>query len=164
MPRSYCNHCGKLDLLTEVGKWVLCDDCKDLKQYQVKVKKTPVLKRTPIVSKRVPIKVKKGYTIPKISKKHAKKISTYSKICKKYKEKHSLCQAKMNGCTHHTTDVHHKMGKVGFADKWARENDVELLNDVRHFLPVCRSCHDYIESHPEFAYENNFSLRRNLKE
>lgn len=43
------------------------------------------------------------------------------------------------------SDVHHKMGRVGYADAWARENDIPLLLDVRYFLAVTRKGHQWIE-------------------
>ena len=35
------------------------------------------------------------------------------------------------------SEVHHKLGREGL-----------LLFDVRHWLPVCRTCHDWIHAHP----------------
>lgn len=60
-----------------------------------------------------------------------------------------------------TTDVHHKKGRKGFADDWARENNIPLIIDVRFFLAVSREGHYKIENNPEWAYENGFSIRRN---
>lgn len=60
-----------------------------------------------------------------------------------------------------TTDVHHMMKRIGFADDWARENNIPLIIDVRFFLAVSREGHDKIENNPEWAYENGFSIRRN---
>lgn len=58
------------------------------------------------------------------------------------------------------TDVHHKMGRVGYADDWAREHDVPLLLDERFWLPVSREGHTWVETHPAEAKENGFSLNR----
>lgn len=60
-----------------------------------------------------------------------------------------------------TTDVHHIMKRIGFADDWARENNIPLIIDVRFFLAVSREGHDKIENNPEWAYKNGFSIRRN---
>lgn len=51
------------------------------------------------------------------------------------------------------TDVHHKKGRLG-----------DLLYDVRHYFGVCRKHHQYIETHPEEAYEKGWSLLRNSNE
>lgn len=46
-----CSHCMKVKECTEVGKYTLCEDHKDLKQYQPKVKKVYTLKQTRIKPK-----------------------------------------------------------------------------------------------------------------
>jgi len=61
-------------------------------------------------------------------------------------------------------DVHHKMGRVGFADEWARENDISLILDVRFFLAVTREGHQWIELHPEAAKAKGYSLSRLAKQ
>lgn len=55
---------------------------------------------------------------------------------------------------------HHMSGRIGFADEWARENDLPLLLDERFWLPVCLEAHAYIESHPKWAFENQYSFKR----
>lgn len=47
---------------------------------------------------------------------------------------HKACEVCHTACA---TDVHHKLGREGL-----------LLFDVRHWLPVCRPCHDWIHAHP----------------
>lgn len=59
-----------------------------------------------------------------------------------------------------TTDVHHKKGKIGYADEWARINDIPLLLDVRFFLAVSRKGHEKIETNPEWAKKNGYSIDR----
>ncbi|MCO6358533.1 hypothetical protein [Roseivirga pacifica] len=60
------------------------------------------------------------------------------------------------------SDVHHKRGRsiTTYADEWAREMDVPLLIDPRHFLGVSRRGHEYIETHPEIAYKKGWSEKR----
>jgi hypothetical protein len=58
------------------------------------------------------------------------------------------------------TEIHHKMGREGYADQWAKENGISLLVDTRFFLPVCRSAHEQIENNPEWAYSMGYSVRR----
>lgn len=60
-------------------------------------------------------------------------------------------------------DVHHKMGRIGYADEWAREKDISLLLDVRFFLAVTRQGHEWIELHPEAAKAKGYSLSRLAK-
>ncbi len=58
------------------------------------------------------------------------------------------------------TQVHHMMGKIGYADQWARENGIHLWLDKRFWLPVSQRGHDWIENHPEQAKEEGLSLNR----
>jgi len=58
------------------------------------------------------------------------------------------------------TDIHHKKGRVGYADQWARDNDVPLLIDERHWLPVSRVGHMQIEENPVWARKMGYSENR----
>ena len=154
--KTICEHCLEFKECTEIGKRYLCNEHKDLKQYKVKEKKIYTLKR-------IEIKPKKNYRIPKVSKKRAKENTEYNLIAKKFKKDNPICSVGILECTRETMDVHHKKGRVGYVDDYARENEVKLLVDVRFFLPVCRTCHTYIEEHSEWAYEKGYSIRRNEK-
>lgn len=84
------------------------------------------------------------------SKKRAAQEREYSKLRKDFLLSSPTCQAKLpNRCTHHATDVHHMKGRIG-----------PLLTDTKFFLAVCRSCHDWIETHPEEAKELGFSISK----
>ena len=48
MTEAICNHCREITQCSQVGKYFLCNEHKDLKQYKVKEKKKYALKRTPI--------------------------------------------------------------------------------------------------------------------
>jgi len=58
------------------------------------------------------------------------------------------CFAKFNGCFGEATDVHHSRGRGRY------------LNDTTTWLPLCRSCHNYIETHPKEAKERGYSKNR----
>ena len=60
-----------------------------------------------------------------------------------------MCEAKLDGCTLRATDVHHKKGRIG-----------DNMLDVNHWLGVCRTCHNWIENHPDESYELGFSKKR----
>lgn len=62
---------------------------------------------------------------------------------------HQRCSASLNGCDGMATDIHHKSGRIG-----------ELLLDTTKWIAVCRSCHTYIESHPDFSKTKNLSNNR----
>jgi uncharacterized Zn finger protein (UPF0148 family) len=81
-----------------------------------------------------PKEAKPKKPIKKISDKHKQALSIYSKLARKYKTDNPECQAKLNGCTFATEDVHH-MAKRG-----------KNLNNVETWLAVCRSCHEIIEN------------------
>lgn len=51
------------------------------------------------------------------------------------------------------TTVHHKSGRLS-----------DSLYDVRHFLPLCIVCHEYVETHPEESYQRGWSELRNANE
>jgi hypothetical protein len=62
------------------------------------------------------------------------------------------------------SDVHHKKGRVGYADKWARDLDISLLIDVRYFLAVSRPGHIWIETHPQLSKKLGYSINRTSNE
>jgi hypothetical protein len=84
----------------------------------------------------------------KVSKKLAKEHREYSKLRKEWLTERPMCQAKIHRCTLKSTDVHHKKGR-----------GVYLL-DTNTWLSVCRSCHNWIETHPEDAKELGFSISK----
>lgn len=94
--------------------------------------------------------IKHGKPIRKISVKHQQTINEFKTIVKRLLEKRPHCEARLKGCTHKATDPHHMAGKPS-KEQYLNEEDL---------LPVCRSCHDYIELHPEFAKANGFSKNR----
>lgn len=58
------------------------------------------------------------------------------------------------------TECHHMQGRIGFADEWARENEVPLLLDERFWLPVSEEGHRMITENPAWAWENKYSFKR----
>ena len=95
-------------------------------------------------------KINHAKPIKKISEKHKKTISEYSIIRKSFLEKNPNCKARLKGCGIKATEIHHEKGK---------SSKEQYLNEA-DFLPVCRSCHTYIEENPEFAKEKGFSKNR----
>ena len=71
--------------------------------------------------------------------------SAYSQERKKYLSNNPMCHAKIYKCTQRATDVHHKKGRGKYH------------LDTSTWLPVCRNCHDWIETNPEDAKELGFS-------
>lgn len=58
------------------------------------------------------------------------------------------------------TEIHHKRGRVGYADEWAEQNKISLYIDKRFFLAVSRDGHRKIEENPTWAKEMGFSEPR----
>ena len=81
----------------------------------------------------------------------------YSRIASKFRFYNPFCQVNPK---HRTESVHHKMGREGYADQWARDNDIPLVIDERYFLACCIACHNKIEENPEWAYEKGYSIPR----
>lgn len=65
-----------------------------------------------------------------------------------YLQANPLCGARLLDCTLVATDVHHKKGRGVF------------FLEQNTWLPVCRSCHQWIEIHPKEAKELGFSSSR----
>jgi hypothetical protein len=57
-------------------------------------------------------------------------------------------------------DVHHKAGRTGYIDQWARDNGITALRDQRYWLPVSRKAHVLIELKPNWAKDKGFSVDR----
>ena len=96
-----------------------------------------------------PVKIKDiSKPISKVSSKQLERLAKYRKIRNEFMANKN-CEAKLQGCTIKATDLHHAKGKIG-----------DLLTDSRYFRALCRNCHNYIETHPNFAKENNYSLNR----
>jgi len=96
------------------------------------------------------MKPKKIYAPPnKVSEKRKETNKEYFKLVEQFKKDNPECKAKVNEyCTDKTDDPHHRKGRGKF------------LLDTTTWLPCCRSCHSYIESHPNIAKEKGWSESR----
>jgi len=93
--------------------------------------------------------IEKPKSISPVSAKRRGEINTYGKLREAFLVVKLHCEAKLVGCTAKATDVHHKAGRVG--DNYLK---------VGTWLPVCRSCHKFIEENPLEAKELGFSESR----
>lgn len=105
---------------------------------------------------------KKQTPIKQFSKKRSKVEAQYSKERKHFLALNPICQVcKDEGLSFESTEVHHKRGRGTFYwDAIAEEIDMPLTADTRWFLAVCRTHHDFIENHAEWAKEKGYSLSR----
>lgn len=93
--------------------------------------------------------IDKPKSIRPVSKKRQGEMDEYSKKRNIFLIANANCQAKLVGCTGKSTDIHHKQGRTG-------DNYLKMST----WLSVCRSCHSWIEEHPEQAKELGFSESR----
>jgi len=67
--------------------------------------------------------------------------------------RHRECQVKVRGvCKRWSVDVHHKAGRTGAA-----------LLDETTWAAVCRACHDYLETHRDWARERGWIVARTVR-
>ncbi len=71
---------------------------------------------------------------------------------------HPICM--VIECCSDATDVHHKMGKNGYANEEKRSLGIKLLWDKDFFLAVCREHHGIIERKPGWAVRMGYSISR----
>jgi len=93
--------------------------------------------------------IDKPKSISPVSKKKRVEIDKYSQLREAFLVAKPHCEAKLVGCTGASSDVHHSKGRVG-------ENYLK----VGTWVSLCRSCHSYLETHPEEAKELGFSQSR----
>ncbi len=94
--------------------------------------------------------------IPKFSKKRLNEMPIYFNESKEFlKGKRCAVFSEFPA-----TEIHHMRGRIGFADQWARENNITALMDKRYWLPVSRPGHWKIELNPSWAREMGFSMER----
>lgn len=84
-----------------------------------------------------------------ISKKMKIEVDKYTKQRLLFLIANPYCKAKLQECTHVSTDVHHSEGRTG-------ENHLKMST----WVALCRSCHQYLELHPLIAKELGFSKNR----
>lgn len=94
-----------------------------------------------------PSNAKHRKPIAPISKKRSQELVGYKKARNKYMANHSTCE--VSECNRPANDLHHKRGRIG-----------SLLWDPKFFMAVCRPHHNEIEENPEWAYKNNYSVKR----
>lgn len=58
------------------------------------------------------------------------------------------------------SDIHHKMGRTGYASEEKRAMGINLLIDVDFFLAVSRKGHTFIEANEKIAIKNGWTIPR----
>jgi len=105
---------------------------------------------------------KKKYTIPKVSDKRKELNSVYEKV-----RIEILSEAKfvcfIEGCKNVANTIEHLMGRKGFADQWARDNNIPLLIDKRFLQPCCLVHNGELETNTELAKKYQYSKISGIK-
>jgi uncharacterized CHY-type Zn-finger protein len=97
-----------------------------------------------------PIKQHKPLAPRSTKRTHEEKIYAGKRVI--FMHQHSMCEANISGlCTHKSTDVHHKAGRIG-----------SLLVDETQWMAVCRACHMWIETHPIEATEKGWRSSKTI--
>jgi hypothetical protein len=83
--------------------------------------------------------------LPRMSKKRGVANREYLKKRKEFLTENPLCEAgdilapHFTACTEMATEIHHSRRRG------------PLLCDVRYFVPICRACHTYVETHANLS-------------
>ncbi len=95
--------------------------------------------------------------IKSYTKKSSYQIRKYNVKRRIYLKDNPVCEVK--GCWNRSTNIHHKAGRRGYADQWARDNKIQLVQDERYFMACCDDCHPKrIHENPGWAREQGYIL------
>lgn len=104
----------------------------------------------------VNLKLKPMKPIPKVSKKREPLNRIYEKV-----RIEVLSEAKfkcfIDGCKNVANTCEHRMGRKGYADEWARENNIPLLIDKRYLAPCCNFHNLELENNPDLSKQYQLS-------
>ncbi|MDR2223591.1 MAG: hypothetical protein LBE34_12805 [Flavobacteriaceae bacterium] len=102
-------------------------------------------------------KYAKPKRVNKVSKKRQEDNEIYSVIRKEFlsKEYNQICF--IEGCNKQANTVEHSIGRIGYADDWARENGITLFLDVRFWKPCCLEHNLELENNPELSKKYQLS-------
>jgi hypothetical protein len=63
----------------------------------------------------------------------------------------------IDGCTNVANTVEHLMKRKGYADEWAKENNIPLLIDKRYLRACCLHHNGELERNPELSKKYQYS-------
>lgn len=99
---------------------------------------------------------KKRYIIPKVSEKRKALNPLYSAVrIEVLVEANFKCF--IDECQNVANTCEHTMGRKGFADQWARDNDIPLLIDKRYLKACCLHHNGELENNPELSKQYQLS-------
>lgn len=101
------------------------------------------------------MKEKKKYKhINKVSKKRQEEIEIYTIMRRRFLEKFPICF--IENCYAPATTIEHLMGRQGYADQWARDNDISLFLDIRYWAPCCLHHNLELVTNPQLNKEYSY--------
>lgn len=105
---------------------------------------------------------KSVYKISKVSEKRKVLNSVYEKVrIEILSEAKFICF--IDGCKNVANTIEHLMGRKGFADEWARDNNIPLLIDKRYLKACCLVHNGELETNPELAKKYQYSKVSGIK-
>lgn len=107
-------------------------------------------------NRKVNLKGKSLYKIPKVSAKQKELNKKYEVV-----RIEVLSEAKfkcfIEGCKNVANTCEHRMGRRGYADDWARENNIPLMIDKRYLAACCFEHNLELENNPELSKKYQLS-------
>lgn len=92
-----------------------------------------------------------------ISKTRCKESKIYALKRIAFLTQHTECEIKGSNCTSKATTIEHSMGRKGYADDWARDNNISLYLDERYWKASCHNCNLELENNPELSRKHQLS-------
>lgn len=124
--------------MTEEGRKSYCKACWAQKSQAGK----PTKPRQNLKRSSTPVK--------KVSDKKKARDIVYKVLREQYLKNHPMCEMAIKGiCTKAGTTIQHLRGRCG-----------EYYTDDRYFMSACLPCHQFVDTHPDFALENGFAELR----
>lgn len=95
--------------------------------------------------------------IPKVSKKRVKENREYTIKRLQFLSQPENLRCFIEGCNKRADTIEHLRGRKGFADDWARENNISLFLDTRFWKPCCNEHNLELERNPELSRQYQLS-------
>ncbi len=110
-----------------------------------------------------PKEKKKPKPIKKVGEKRKDENITYKFQRTEFLKRPENKNCFIEGCKRRANSVEHIRGRKGFADDWARQNNVSLLLDERFWKPCCVQHNLELENNPALSKKYQLSKIHNGK-
>lgn len=99
----------------------------------------------------------------RFSDKRKKEIPIYSALSAEFLSKPENEFCFIDGCYNKADSIEHLKGRRGYADQWARDNNIPMLNDTRFWAPCCWDHNGELERNPTLSHKYQLSKIHNGK-